>query len=229
MLLFDRDTRDCTSAELAATAGLVQQAPDDQICATRVSAEVAFGLENLAIEPDAIATRIGQALAEVGLERFADQPTANLSGGQKQRLVLASIIAMQPRLLLLDEPLSQLDPGGCYVLLSRLVALRAAGMTIVMVEHRLDDVMHRADRVLLLDEGSLVADRSPHDERLPALFESLGLELPELAGLSACLGRPLVFTADEFIAKPPAIAATGRVSNISQGRSVLHDESYRIV
>lgn len=197
--LWGRDTRQTTAAGLATAVGLVLQSPDDQICTMSVSAEVAFGLENLAMPVDEIRTRIDVALAQVGLSQCAAFRTAHLSGGQKQRLLLAAILAMRPKLLLLDEPLSQLDAQGAADLLANLKHLQRDGLTIVMVEHRLDELMPYVDRVLLLDDGRLVDDCPPSDTAaLKRAFCGHGLELPEVTRLALELDCGAIHTAKEL-------------------------------
>jgi len=175
--LFDLDTEDAASLDLATRAGLVLQSPDDQICTTHVESEVAFGLENLCLPTPEIERRIGHWLARFNLAAQRHQRTHTLSGGQKQRLTLASILAMGPRLLLLDEPLAQLDAAGAMQLLDELEQLRAAGLTVLIAEHRLDDLLPRADRLLLLDAGRLVADCPACGVDASAALGALGLEL----------------------------------------------------
>jgi len=156
--LFDLDTRGASSLDLATRAGLVLQSPDDQICTADPVSEVAFGLENLCLPVPEIERRIDQWLDRFGLNAQRNQATNTLSGGQKQRLTLASILAMGPRLLLLDEPLAQLDAAGADGLLDELDTLRAAGLTVVVAEHRLDELLHRANRLLILADGRVVSD-----------------------------------------------------------------------
>ncbi|HEX4130768.1 MAG TPA: ATP-binding cassette domain-containing protein [Pirellulales bacterium] len=150
------DTRTATTAELARTVGLMQQSIDDQLCATTVAGEVAFGLENLALPVDEIHGRVGAALARFGLAGFESHQTRQLSSGQRQRLLLASLWAMRPRVLVLDEPLSQLDEQGTAALLAELRRLRDEGITIVVAEHRVDQLLPIVDRVLVLEGGRLV-------------------------------------------------------------------------
>ncbi|MGD9646694.1 MAG: ABC transporter ATP-binding protein [Pirellulales bacterium] len=187
--LFGRDTRDASLNSLASTVGLLLQSPDDQLTSTQVAIEVAFGLVNLGVSTSEIATRIDAALAAAGLSELADRAVAELSGGQKQRLMLASLLAMRPRLLLLDEPLSQLDPAAADELLAILDQLRAAGLSIVAVEHRLDEMLARADRVLMLREGRLVGEASVGEPELAALFDRGGVRLPDLPRLMTVLGE----------------------------------------
>lgn len=212
--LLGSDTRRATTAALAQTVGLVLQAPDEQICTTTVTAEVAFGLENLAVPSPEIGPRLAEALAGVGLAEQAERATHELSGGQKQRLVLASILAMRPRVLLLDEPLSQLDPRAAAELLVTLDRLREAGLTIVLVEHRLDELLPLVDRLLVFNEGRLAADVTTVDtQALAAAFEPCALQLPEISALAARLNLPPVYRAEQLIESlTPGAGATNRTA-----------------
>ncbi|HEY4313279.1 MAG TPA: ABC transporter ATP-binding protein [Pirellulales bacterium] len=156
--LFGRDTRSAGTHELAATVGLVLQSPDEQLCTTSVESEMAFGLANLGLPVEEITHRTGHWLDRMQLAAKCHQSTTTLSGGQKQRLLLASVMAMGTRLLLLDEPLAQLDPLGAADLLDLLDELRRDGLTIIVAEHRLEDLMSRADRILIVDRGQVLAD-----------------------------------------------------------------------
>ena len=201
--LFGRSTHDTTPAKLAGDVGLVLQSPDDQICASTVEAEMAFGLENLAVEPGEIGRRIKNGLQRVGLQALRGSRTHQLSGGQKQKLMLGAILAMQPRLLLLDEPLSQLDPISAGELLEQLRELRQAGLTLVMVEHRFDELLSRADSVLTLRDGKLLAVTSTKDE--PAVsraFAEAGLRLPEVARLSLAMEGKFRLTSANLVLRP---------------------------
>ncbi|HXR44846.1 MAG TPA: ATP-binding cassette domain-containing protein [Pseudolysinimonas sp.] len=143
--------------------GLVLQDPDGQIVLARVGDEVAFGCENLGVPRDEIWRRVGEALDAVGLDLPLDASTAALSGGQKQRLALASVLAMRPGLILLDEPTANLDPAGVTEV--RDAVLRAAdrtGATVVVVEHRVGVWAEHVDRVVVLEAGGgVVADGTP--------------------------------------------------------------------
>ncbi|MCA9101782.1 MAG: ABC transporter ATP-binding protein, partial [Planctomycetales bacterium] len=141
--------------EMAARVGWVGQAADDQICSTNVAAEIAFGLENLGVPAEEIERRIADVLTEFELASLADESTQRLSGGEKQRLVLAAVMVMRPHLLLLDEPLAQLDPAAAAELLEMLARLQQAGTAIVVAEHRVDQVANRADQVYQLRDGKL--------------------------------------------------------------------------
>jgi len=152
--------------ELAARVGLVQQDPDAQICTLNVWQEVAFGPENLGLPSAEIRARVERALDAVGMAALRERTTTTLSGGEKQRLAIASILAMEPRVLLFDEPTASLDPRGVSELFSLLAAwIAERDKTLVIVEHRIDALRALAPRLLLLDRGRLV-DRYPARERL---------------------------------------------------------------
>ncbi len=187
--------------ERARRVGLVLQSPDDQICCTTVEAEVAFGLANLQMESGQIACRVQQALWQAGLSGYNRQPTHTLSGGLKQRLVLASILAMQPRLLLLDEPLSQLDAAAADDLLSLLDAARRQGLAILIAEHRLEEVLPHAERLLALEGGRLVADVPVENSGAWAdALQTAGVAAPSIVSLSRQLGVQPARHAEELIA-----------------------------
>ncbi len=158
---------------LATRIGLVQQDPDAQVCTLRVGQEVAFGPENLCLPVEEVRARVERSLDAVGIAALRDRTTATLSGGEKQRLAIASILAMEPRLLLLDEPTANLDPRGVRSLFALLSEQnRERQRTLVIVEHRIDALRVLAPRLILLDRGRLV-DRYPARERLD--YARLGL------------------------------------------------------
>ena len=150
--------------ELVAFAGLVLANPFNQVTGARftVREEVAFGLENLGIPRGEMNERIDQALDQVGIPDLADRSPMALSGGEQQRLAIAAILAMQPKLIVLDEPTAQLDPAGSRHVLDVLASMAADhGTTIVLIEHKLEWLAHHADRVILLRKGSIEADGPP--------------------------------------------------------------------
>ena len=153
------DTRRTRPAELAGTVACLFQDPESQVVMGRVLGEVAFGLENLGVLPSEIAPRALAALATVGAEHLAERPTDQLSGGELQRVCLAATLALEPRLLLLDEPTSQLDPEVAHDLLDLALALAAErGIAVVCSEQRTARLLPYAGRVLFLDEGQLRLD-----------------------------------------------------------------------
>ena len=160
---------------------LLFQNPDDQLFCTLVEDEIAFGLENLGFPPKEIKRRIVVALEQVGLPDFASREIASLSGGQKQRVALAAVCAMQPQVLLLDEPTSHLDPKGTRDILDIVARLnRERGITVILATHRTKEVAPLCDRVWLMDEGQLCLDL-PKAEAFQnlTLYQRLGVQIPE--------------------------------------------------
>ncbi|MGG2105898.1 ABC transporter ATP-binding protein [Lysinibacillus pakistanensis] len=159
-------------AEVAATdIGYVFQNPDNQIVTDKVWHELAFGLESLGIDAPTIRRRVAEMANFFGIQKWFHHKTTELSGGQKQLLNLASIMVMQPKLLLLDEPTSQLDPIAALEFIQTLHRLnKELGITIILIEHRLEEVLTLADRVLIMDEGSILFDGLPKEilKALPA-------------------------------------------------------------
>ena len=187
------DTSDPTALYLIrSTAGLVFQNPDDQIVASIIENDVAFGPENLGVKPDELRKRVTSALAQVGLMGFEKHDTAALSGGQKQRVALAGVLAMEPQILVLDEATAMIDPRGRN--------LNAAGLTIGMITHFMQEAS-QADRVVALDRGRIVADGSPADVLVRAEeLEHLHLDVPPAAKLAIELRRqgvPVSVSIDE--------------------------------
>jgi energy-coupling factor transport system ATP-binding protein len=164
--------------ELAGLIGLVFQNSFNQITGSRftVREEVAFGLENLGMEREEIVERVAWALDLMDLGDLADRSPFALSGGQQQRLAIAAMIAMRPRILVLDEPTSQLDPLGTRELFESLHTMIEEGdITIVLVEHKLEWLAGFADRVILMAEGGIVADGSPRSVLASPLMEQYGV------------------------------------------------------
>ncbi len=141
-------------ARISQLVGTVLQDPERQILGTRVRNEVAFGLENLGLDRSEITLRIDQALDYIGIQNLRDRETFNLSGGEKQKVALAGVLAMQPKILLLDEPLASLDPVSAQDTLRIVRQMVDEGMCVLMVEHRVEDVLNiRPDQVLLIENG----------------------------------------------------------------------------
>ncbi len=157
--------------------GLVLQDPDGQTVLARVGDEVAFGCENLGLPRDEIWRRVREALEAVGLDVPLEHPTSELSGGQKQRLAIASVLAMRPGLVLLDEPTANLDPDGVAEVREAVAGLVASrGTTLVVVEHRVETWLHLVDRVVVLEPGGGVRADGPPDAVLGARGAELAAE-----------------------------------------------------
>ncbi len=148
----------------AADIGFVMQDPASQICTDNVLSELAFGLENLGVEPCEMRSRVAEVALFFGLHSILQMNASDLSGGQKQILNLASTVVMRPKLLLLDEPMAQLDPIARESFLNMLVKLNSElGITIVIAEHYLDDIASIADEMLFLDSGEVLCQGTPSD------------------------------------------------------------------
>ena len=146
----------------SAKIGYVMQNPDSQIVTDKVWHELAFGLESLGVEQKTMRLRVAEMASYFGIQNWFHRDIAELSGGQKQLLNLASIMAMQPEVLILDEPTSQLDPIAAADFLATVRRInRELGTTILITEHRLEDVFHAADRCVVLEEGHVIADDTP--------------------------------------------------------------------
>ncbi len=173
--------------DIRSTAGMVFQNPDDQLVATLVEDDVAFGPENLGVPSAQIAQRVREALKGVGLVGFERHETHALSGGQKQRVALAGVLAMEPRVLILDEASSMLDPRGRKGLMKACRALHDRGMTIVMITHFMEEAAE-ADRVAVFRAGRVAMLGTPEEilTRADGLME-LNLDMPA----SCCLGMAL--------------------------------------
>lgn len=173
--------------DIRSTAGMVFQNPDDQLVATLVEDDVAFGPENLGVPSAQIAQRVREALKGVGLVGFERHETHALSGGQKQRVALAGVLAMEPRVLILDEASSMLDPRGRKGLMKACCALHDRGMTIVMITHFMEEAAE-ADRVAVFRAGRVAMLGTPEEILTQAdELAQLNLDMPA----SCCLGRSL--------------------------------------
>ncbi len=167
-------------ATICQQVALLFQDPEDQLFCTLVEDEVAFGLENLGVPPEEIKERIAFALERVGLQGFQNREISSLSGGQKQRVALAAVCAMEPQVLLLDEPTSHLDPQGTRDILNIVAKLnREMGITVILATHRTREVAPLCDHVWLMDEGQLGLNL-PATEALqdPTPYQHLGVQVP---------------------------------------------------
>ncbi len=192
-MLNGRDVRRTPVPLLARHAGLVFQDPESQFLMTSVRKEIAFGLENLGLPRAEMKDRINWILEVVGMQGVEDRSPYHLSGGQEQRMAIASVLAMQPELLVLDEPTANLDPAGTddlYDLIDRM--RRTLEMSILMISNDSEFLAERADRILVLAEGVLALQGAPNVlfARIQELAE-LGLAAPQLTRLAHYLGEGL--------------------------------------
>lgn len=185
------NTKEASVAELSKIVGLVLQNPDSQLFNMTVEEEVAFALENLGLNVEEIRRRVYWALKITGLEGLEKEFPPNLSGGQKQRLVIASVLALKPEVLVLDEPTSQLDPIGREQVLSLITLLnKEQGITIVLVEHNTEYLFDFANRIIVLDKGELVMEGKPREIFEEADYlRKLGIRIPVSVKIGAELKR----------------------------------------
>lgn len=185
------DTRDPQNLwEVRRRVGMVFQNPDNQIVATVVEEDVAFGPENLGLPPEEIAQRVEDALRAVGMLDYRRREPHLLSGGQKQRVAIAGVLAMRPQCLVLDEVTTMLDPEGRREVLHTVHRLREReGIAVVHITHNMEEAA-QADRVVVLDQGRVALEGTPREVfRDVRRLRSLRLDLPEVAELSWCLKR----------------------------------------
>ena len=162
ILLDGQELDDVSLGEQSAAIGYVMQDPDAQIVTDKVWHELAFGLENLGTPEDVLRLRVAEMASYFGIQDWFHRDIAQLSGGQKQLLNLAAIMALQPQVLILDEPTSQLDPIAAADFLNTVRKInRELGTTVIITEHRLEDIYHAADRCVVMEHGRIIADDSP--------------------------------------------------------------------
>lgn len=180
------DTTDKNSVfNIRQSAGMVFQNPDNQMVAAIVEDEVAFAPENLGVEPKEIRRRVDECLETVNMTKYAQSAPSNLSGGQKQRVAIAAVLAMNPEILILDEPTAMLDPKGRSEVIKTIKMLnREKGITVVLITHYMDEAA-LADRTVVIDDGEIVLDGTPKDVfRNVEKIKSLGLDVPQVTELA---------------------------------------------
>lgn len=171
--------------DIRGRVGLVLQNPDNQLVASIVEEDVAFGPENLGVAPDEIRRRVDDALKAVGMYEYRTHAPYKLSGGQKQRVAIAGILAIQPECIVLDEPTAMLDPNGRQEVLSTLLKLnREQGMTVVLITHYMDEAV-LADRVVVMDGGRVLTQGTPDEVFSQVeLLKKHRLDVPQSAELA---------------------------------------------
>lgn len=144
------------------TCGMVFQNPDNQLVSSIVEDDVAFGPENLGVDPAEIRKRVDKALEDVRMGEFANKAPHLLSGGQKQRIAIAGVVAMRPKIIVFDEPTAMLDPRGRKDIMSIIHELHEEGITVVLITHFMEEAV-QADRVIIMDEGKILLDGTPKE------------------------------------------------------------------
>lgn len=176
--------------EICQKVGLVFQNPFNQVTGAKLTVyeEIAFGLENLGIPRDEMIRRVDEAMELLDIAKYKDRHPFDLSGGQMQRMAIASIIAMQPEVIILDEPTSQLDPQGSEEVFQAVQKLSKKGITIIMVEHKIEKIAAYSDRVILLDEGKLIDMDTPQKIFSKENLHEYGVEAPIFTKICKGLG-----------------------------------------
>ena len=169
--------------------GMVFQNPDDQLVATVVEEDIAFGPENLGVPSEEIRKRVDSALSAVGMSEYRDHAPHRLSGGQKQRIAIAGVLAMEPECIIFDEATAMLDPRGRADVMALVDEIHKKGITVLFITHNMDEAA-RAERIIVLDSGSIFMEGTPRSvfSRADEL-RSVGLEVPQSTRLASALAR----------------------------------------
>ena len=187
----DMDTKnDELVWEIRQTAGMVFQNPDNQLVATVVEEDIAFGPENMGVEPKEIRKRVDEALATVRMSEYATHTPSKLSGGQKQRIAIAGVLAMKPKCIVLDEPTAMLDPVGRRDVMETIERLnREEGITMILITHYMDEAVW-ADKVFVIDDGDLVMQGTPKEifSQVETL-QKYGLDVPQVTEVAYLLRK----------------------------------------
>jgi energy-coupling factor transport system ATP-binding protein len=225
------DTRQYPVHELFRHAGLVFQNPDAQLFNQTVESELVYGLESFGMAASDIEERLTWASRLTGLDSLMERSPHTLSGGEKQRVALGAILTLRPRLLLLDEPFTHLDPEGTESLRTILRALKSEGITLIIVEHRLHEIIQDVDRIIVFHQGKIVEDGSPHQALAGEIYD-YGLNLPPLLRLFRAFGlNKMVFNVEEAIEElntqdllePFFIRLSEQMTNPSNGLTATPD------
>jgi energy-coupling factor transporter ATP-binding protein EcfA2 len=171
--------------EITDKVGMIFQDPENQLVTSDTEREIAFGLENLAFSRDLIAKRIEESLDTLGISGLRHRQLSGLSGGEKQKVAIASVLALHPEIIVLDEPTSELDPKGAEEVLAIIARLNdELGITVVLVEHRLDRVVHLVDRMIIMDKGDIVIDGHPREVFGKSDPVNIGIGVPPVIKLT---------------------------------------------
>lgn len=172
--------------EIRKKAGMVFQNPDNQMVATIIEDDVAFGPENIGVPREEIIERVNEALEAVGMSEYRKRSASKLSGGQKQRIAIAGVLAMRPQILILDESTSMLDPNGRKEVMAIAKKLNEQGITVINITHNMDEAV-LADRIIVLRKGRVAIDGTPKEVFASGLLEACGLTLPPVYALCKSL------------------------------------------
>ncbi|MFX1474286.1 MAG: energy-coupling factor ABC transporter ATP-binding protein [Promethearchaeota archaeon] len=191
VIINEWNTIDYAAYELAQKVGLVFQNPENQLVAPNVEREIAFGPENLGVPRQEIRRRVEELIRNIRLEEIRDKAPFELSGGEQQRVAIAATLALQPEILVLDEPTSNLDPLSAFELLQLLHRLnREKLLTIILIEHRLELVAPLAQELVVLDEGRVIAKGPTREVLMEEKVAEVGVAIPKVVQLAKKLNRP---------------------------------------
>ena len=213
LFVADMDTSDDENLwAIREKAGMIFQNPDNQIVATIVEEDVAFGPENLGVEPKEIRRRVDEVLKIVDMDGYQKRPPHMLSGGQKQRIAIAGVLAMRPSCIILDEPTAMLDPSGREEVLKIITKLNKEDhMTVILITHFMDEAIH-ADRVIVIDEGKIQLEGKPKEVFSQVeLMQRIGLDVPEVTKLAASLKASGIDIDDKIITNEEMVEALCRL------------------
>jgi energy-coupling factor transporter ATP-binding protein EcfA2 len=227
------DTRETTIGELAEKVGFVFENPFDQLTGASLTVleEAAFALENMGLSREEIRPRAEKSLSQVGMEDLTDRHPQQLSGGQSQRLALASVLAVQPEVFILDEPTSQLDPLGVEEVFDVISDMHSRGDTVIVVSQDLDHLAIHADRLIVIDKGKIRWDGEPRKVLLEAAEIRYPIQIPDVFEISRnlraagriSLGSPLPLTVEEAATELSSIEERGSAAQtIAAGRTSRH-------
>ena len=207
ILVADYNTKDDAHIwDVRQTAGMVFQNPDNQLVSAIVEDDVAFGPENLGVDPQEIRQRVDQALEAVNMGQFKNKAPHLLSGGQKQRIAIAGVVAMKPRCIIFDEPTAMLDPKGRKEIMAIIDELHREGITVVLITHFKEEAV-RADRVMIMHEGKILLDGTPAEVfSQGALIKSVNLDVPPIVELADELRAVGISVPDEIITEEEMVA-----------------------
>lgn len=199
------DTRDSELIwDIRQTAGMVFQNPDNQLVSAIVEDDVAFGPENIGIDPVEIRARVDRALEAVKMGKYKRKAPHLLSGGQKQRIAIAGVVAIKPRCIIFDEPTAMLDPRGRKDIMEIIKTLHDEGITVILITHFMDEAV-RADRVVIMDKGEVLVDGSPeYVFSQDKLIKSARLDVPMAAEIA-------IYLRENGIDVPPDVVTAERL------------------
>jgi energy-coupling factor transporter ATP-binding protein EcfA2 len=223
--MLGQDIAELSLARISQMVGTVLQDPERQILGTKVLSEVAFGLENLNLTREEIYQRVDESLDRLRIPHLRERETFNLSGGEKQKVALAGVLAMHPRILMLDEPLASLDPASAEEALNMVRSLADDGMTILMVEHRVEDVLKiHPERVLFMMDGEIKYDGDVAGLNRSVDYHEVKLPAPMIMSLAAKDPMPPEITPlkDKQSAEPQPLVQFENVAFSYEEDEVLH-------